>query len=130
MTDRRRLIRNVLSNLESVEDEPATIADCGTVQQINLFAGASININVTNVDKSKTETVNLIGQEEPLDDEEREQFYRKCHGIAKQYGIYPEMRRHMRVNWQAASMRDLADSALKELLRFLRKLETKKQHTA
>ena len=130
MTDRRRLIRNVLSDMQDADTEGVTIADCGTVSQINVFSGASININVTTIDKSKPRIVNYINEETMLDDSERERFYRMCHGIAKDYGIYEEMRRHMRLVWQAKSMRDLTDTALKELLQYMRKLEAEKRRTA
>lgn len=123
MADRRTTIRNVLSNLEDNEGEGITVTDCGSVSQINVFSGASININVTNVDKSKPQLFNLTGKAELLDSANREKIYRMCHGIAKQYDIYEEMRRHMMKCWQVKSMRGLTDEALNSLLSYMRDLE-------
>ena len=55
--------------------------------------------------------------------EGRATAYRRCHAIAKQYGLYAEMRTLMETKWQAESMRDLEDHQLDELLAFMKALE-------
>ena len=56
--------------------------------------------------------------------EERAKVYRICHAIAKQYNLGAEMRALMASKWDADSMRDLEDDELRELLAFMRALET------
>ena len=55
---------------------------------------------------------------------ERSDIYHQCHAIAKQYGLATEMRAFMERKWDAESMRDLEDYELKELLSFMRALES------
>lgn len=126
MSERRELIRNVLSSLQGTQSDGITISDCGSVSQINVFSGASININVTTPDKIRQKYFYFACNDTIFDDEERKKIYCMCHGIAKGYGHYSEMRRHMRLVWQAKSMRDLTDTALKELLQYMWKLEAEK----
>ncbi len=60
---------------------------------------------------------------DPVTLEERARMYRECHGIAKRYGLYAEMRALMERKWDAESMRDLDDAALRDLRAFMRALE-------
>ena len=113
MSARRDLIRGMLSAVTAEDVEKASVSDCQNVSQINVFSGGSVNINLSAYVNS-----------EMLTDEERAVFYRKCHGIAKQYAIYPQMRKYMKAEWGARSMRSLNDTALRSLLRFLRGLES------
>lgn len=130
MSERRDLIRNVLSSLQGATEEGITISDCGTVSQINVFSGASININVTTTEKKEPSLFGFACHDAIFDDEDRAKIYRMCHGIAKEHGLYDKMRQHMRQVWRAKSMRDLTDTALHELLQYMRKLESEKQFTA
>lgn len=57
--------------------------------------------------------------------ESRARAYRRCHAIARQYGIYPEMRALLEIKWQAESMRDVDDAALRDLLLFMEALESR-----
>lgn len=125
MSTRRKLIEDVMSAVNDEDLPQVSISGCRDVSQINVFPGACINISYSNIDKSH---VNVTSASPPdyFSDEMREGFYRKCHGIAKQYGFYPEMRRHMKVHWHAKSMRDLTDTDLQALLQYMRSLE--RQH--
>lgn len=56
-----------------------------------------------------------------------EYIYRICHGVAKQYDLYGEMRQIMRLKWGASSMREMEISELKELFYFMRGMESLKK---
>ena len=58
-----------------------------------------------------------------LDQVDRNRYYRQCHGIAKQYRVYREMRDFMKARWKKESMTELTDSALHVLLAYMRSLE-------
>lgn len=123
MSTRRDLIRGVMAAVGGDEDPQVSVSDCNGVSQINVFSGASINLTFSNIDKSRV-SIFSSSSDGLMTDEEREQYYRKCHGIAKQYSIYPQMRKYMAEEWNAESMRALTDRALKSLLRFMRSLES------
>lgn len=55
---------------------------------------------------------------------DRSKVYRICHAIAKQYGLYEEMRSFILAKWRVESMRDIDDSGLQQLLTFMRALES------
>ncbi|UQZ90718.1 hypothetical protein C4J81_16505 [Deltaproteobacteria bacterium Smac51] len=50
-------------------------------------------------------------------------IYRICHAVAKQYGLYTEMRQMMKAKWGVKSMRDMDLEALQSLFYFMRGLE-------
>lgn len=128
MNERRDVIRNLLAAMDEAEKERISQTDCGTVSQINVFSGASININVTNVDKSRLRV--FMFEHCAVCEHERVSIYRKCHGIAKQYDVYPEMRRHMKARWHVKSMRELTDAALNDLMLYMLELEQQIQNVA
>lgn len=55
---------------------------------------------------------------------ERSGIFKACHAIAKRYGLYSEMRTLLERKWDTDSMRDLEDHELRELMRFMRALES------
>lgn len=67
-------------------------------------------------------------QRDPEIARKRSGCYRRCHGIAHQYGLYAEMRDHMSRRWGVASMRDLADEELWSLEAYLRGKEREAQN--
>lgn len=119
MSGRRELIESVLFNIGDAETPGINISGCDSVSQINVFPGGSISINISN----KNSGINLHEVECYLDEKQREKIYRMCHGIAKQFSIYPQMRKYMKDKWNYSSMRDLTDASLVCLLRFMRDME-------
>ena len=119
MSDRRGLIESVLSNISDTETPGINISGCDSVSQINVFPGGSININIS----SRKNVGKTHGNEYFLDEKQREKMYRMCHGIAKEYSIYPQMRKYMKDKWNYSSMRNLTDASLVCLLRFMRDME-------
>ena len=67
-------------------------------------------------------------QRDPEIARKRSDCYRRCHGIAQQYGLYAEMRGYMSRRWGVASMRDLADEELWSLEAYLRDKERETQN--
>ena len=95
--------------------------------QINVFPGGTVN-NVTYIVTSEIRiTEDLALNDLAWPPRQRERVFRICHGIAKQYGLYKEMRAVMRERWSAESMRELTDGALQSLLSFLRAMERQRQ---
>lgn len=128
MMDRNNLIQSVLSTLQDSEEVGVTLTDCERGSQINVFSGANINIRVTSIEKNESQTFNRSARCGSVAEEDRPKIYSVCHGIAKQYDIYPEMRGHMGLRWQTESMRELTNAALKELLFYMRGLQQRIQN--
>lgn len=63
-------------------------------------------------------------QRDPEIARKRSCCYRRCHAIARQHGLYADMRQHMDELWGAKSMRDLQDEALWSLETYMRKRKT------
>ena len=132
MADRESIIRSALSGLKANNDKGISISDNNNIQQINLIS--KLDIVVNSKDKSIDEIgetldllVKLIGiNAKDKAPNNRNNTYRICHGIAKQYGLYQEMRLLMKAQWQAASMRQLTDEQLESLYHFMRALEAYK----
>lgn len=66
-------------------------------------------------------------QRDPQIARKRSGCYRRCHGIARQYGLYAEMRQHMARQWGAKSMRNLADEELWSLEAYMRLKEEERK---
>lgn len=120
MEDRRTIITNLLSAKKSGGTQRAGIESSQNPIQINIHAGATVNLVTYVIDSEVT------GPEEPgmprlpWRGSKRKEVYRMCYGIARQCALNAEMRSVMRQRWGAKSLRELSDKELLCLLSFLK----------
>lgn len=94
------------------QGEDSVVIHIGTVTQLAVAHNGN-----------QTAVMHANNNSSSMDERERSRHYRVCHAIAKQYDLYPEMRKCMGDRWRAESMRDLPDQALRELFEYMRSLE-------
>lgn len=118
MSGRESIIRNALAGIKPTNN----------TQHINVTSKIGIVVNIKEESIYKTDdVVNLLtnllcaAKNDALNN--RDNTYRVCHSIAKQYELYCEMRLLMKTKWQVESMRQLTDEQLRCLYHFMRALE-------
>ena len=127
--DRKEAIRKILSSI--VSDKQPAKSSILKVYSFSSQGAQAVDEQIIDGQATENELFEVLAllldilaasQASPVPSS-RQQVYKVCHGIAKDYDIYRQLRQLIKVRWGCESMTQLGDKDLGVLYRFMRALE-------